>query len=130
MPCGWEGNRRSGVTLAMSYSRQWFIHLYGLKKGDAHSAYTGNETDPKITINDTMNLFFKTAFTILVISNHNSFRVLFDKIASVGPTFYLKKYMYILALEMASPGIQHCASCIGTLSFRTLLSVAWHTLPL
>jgi len=24
--------------------------------------------------------------------------------------------MYILALEMASPGNQHCASCIGTLS--------------
>jgi len=28
-----------------------------------------------------------------------------------------EKYIYILALEMASPGNQHCASCIGTLSF-------------
>ena len=27
------------------------------------------------------------------------------------------KYVYILALEMASPGSQHCANCIGTLSF-------------
>ena len=28
-----------------------------------------------------------------------------------------EKYMYILALEMAIPGNQHCANCIGTLSF-------------
>jgi len=35
---------------------------------------------------------FKTAISILVISNHNSFRVLFDKIASVY--FILKIYLY------------------------------------
>jgi len=29
--------------------------------------------------------------------------------------------IYILAREMASPGNRHCASCIGTLSFPTLL---------
>jgi len=34
--------------------------------------------------------------------------------------FYLKKYRYILALEMASPGNQHCANCVGTLSFPIL----------
>jgi len=28
-----------------------------------------------------------------------------------------EKYIYILSLEMASPGNQHCVSCIGTLSF-------------
>jgi len=29
-----------------------------------------------------------------------------------------EKYIYnILALEMASPGNQHCANCVGTLSF-------------
>ena len=38
----------------------------------------------------------------MVISNRNSFRVLFDKIASV---------------EMASPTNRHCVNCIGTLSF-------------
>jgi len=38
-------------------------------------------------IYNTINLFLKTAISILVISDHNSFRVLFDKIASV---FYLK----------------------------------------
>jgi len=67
---------------------------------------------PKIIIDDTINLFLKTAIRILVISNHSSFRVLFDKIASV-----FEKYIYILALEMASPGNQHCANCIGALSF-------------
>ena len=33
--------------------------------------------------NNTTNVFFKTANSILVISNDNSFRVLFDKTASV-----------------------------------------------
>ena len=28
-----------------------------------------------------------------------------------------EKYIYILALEMASPGNRHCANCIGRLSF-------------
>jgi len=37
----------------------------------------------------------------LVISNHNSFGVLFDKIASVY--FIFEKYIDILALEVASP---------------------------
>jgi len=27
MPCGWEGNRRSGVALAMRHRLQWFVHL-------------------------------------------------------------------------------------------------------
>jgi len=40
MSCGWEGNRRSGVTLAMRHRLQWFIYLraYGLRKGDEHPA--------------------------------------------------------------------------------------------
>jgi len=29
----------------------------------------------------------------------------------------MKKYVYILALEIAGPRNQHCANCIGTLSF-------------
>ena len=35
MPCGREGNRRSGVTLAMRHRLQWFIHLraHGLDSG-------------------------------------------------------------------------------------------------
>ena len=27
MPCGWEGNCKSGVALAMRHRLQWFIHL-------------------------------------------------------------------------------------------------------
>jgi len=42
MPCGWGGNRRSGVALAMCHRLQRFIHLraHGLRKGDDHPAYT------------------------------------------------------------------------------------------
>jgi len=66
---------------------------------------------------DNCNKFiFKIAISILVISNHNSFRVLlFDKIVSVY--FISEICFFILALEMASPWNQHCANCIGTLSF-------------
>jgi len=35
----------------------------------------GNESLPKIIINDTINLVFLTAISILLISNNNSFRV-------------------------------------------------------
>jgi len=47
------------------------------------NAVLGNDTVPKIILNDTVSLFLKTAISISVISNHNSFRVLFDKIDSV-----------------------------------------------
>jgi len=42
MCCNWEGNRRSGVALAMRHRRQWFIHLraQGLSKGDEHPTNT------------------------------------------------------------------------------------------
>jgi len=56
---------------------------------------------------------FQTAIGILVISNHNCFRVLFDKIAVAY--FTRETYISILALEMAGPGNQQFASCIGTL---------------
>jgi len=38
MPCDWEGNRRSGVALAVRHRLEWFIHLrsQGLSKGDEH----------------------------------------------------------------------------------------------
>jgi len=42
MPCSWEGNRSSGVVLAMHHGLQWLIHLRarGLRKGAEHPAYT------------------------------------------------------------------------------------------
>jgi len=48
--------------------------------------------------------FFLTAVSVLVISSHNTQvpnAVLFNKIASV---YFIWKYIYILALEMASQG--------------------------
>jgi len=42
MPCGWEGNRRSGVALAMHHRLQWLIHAraHSLRKGDEHLAHS------------------------------------------------------------------------------------------
>ena len=54
--------------------------------------HTGNESVPKITINDTIKFFSKTAINILVISNHNISRVLFDKIASVYSIWKIYQY--------------------------------------
>jgi len=58
---------------------------------DSHPAFyrrsgddIGNESVPKIARNNTTSInFSKTAISTLVISNRNSLRVLFDKIASV-----------------------------------------------
>jgi len=42
MSCDWEGNRRSGVELAMRHRLKWFMHLraQGLSKGDEHPTNT------------------------------------------------------------------------------------------
>ena len=52
----------------------------------------------------------------MAIANYNSFRVLFDKIASV---YFILKNILIFQHweEMASAWNRHCASCIGALSF-------------
>ena len=60
--------------------------------------------------------FSETAISILVISNRNSFRVLFDKIASV---YFIRKCINISALEMASPG--NCANIVSADSRFPLL---------
>jgi len=46
MPCGWEGNRRSGVALAMRHRLQWFIYLraHGPRKGDEPTLLMGYDT--------------------------------------------------------------------------------------
>jgi len=40
MPCSWEGNRKSGVALAMHYRLKWYIDLWvhGLDR-DVHPTY-------------------------------------------------------------------------------------------
>ena len=44
---------------------------------------TGDDSVWKIMINDRIHLFFETAISILVISNHNSLPVLFDSIRNL-----------------------------------------------
>ena len=56
-------------------------------------------------------------------SNHNSSKCCLIKLL---PYILFEKCIYIFALEMASPGNQHCANCIDTLSFPILP----HSLPL
>jgi len=75
---------------------------------------TENDRVPKIIITDTINSLLNCDQQFFEISNHNSSRVLFDKIASC---ILFEKHIYISALEMSSPGNRHCANCIGTLSF-------------
>jgi len=74
---------------------------------------TGNESVPKIIVNDTINSFFKLQsafwqFQTVTVSECCSIKSL--------PYISSEKYIYILALKMASPGNRHCANCIGTLS--------------
>jgi len=70
---------------------------------------------PKIIINDTVNLFFFKlqsafwSFRVVAVSECCLIKSL--------PCILFEKYICILALEMASPGIQQCANCIGALSF-------------
>ena len=52
----------------------------------------GNESVPTIIINNTINLFLLTAISILVISNHDRLRVLFDKKNSY---IYSKNFIFI-----------------------------------
>jgi len=76
----------------------------------------------KIKINNTINLKF--------IFNCNQHFGIFQTVTvsecclmKLLPYILFEKYIYVFALEMASPGNRHCASCIGTPSFpRTKLN--------
>ena len=56
------------------------------------SATETHESVPKIIINGAIIFFLNCAISILVISNHNSSRVPFDKIASVSLYFIREIY--------------------------------------
>jgi len=58
----------------------------------------GNESVPKSIINGTISLFFNSIGIYLLL-----------------PYILFEKYIYILVLEITSPGNRHCADCIGTL---------------
>ena len=85
----------------------------------------GNESVPKIIIsNTTQQIYFLELqsafwkFQIITVSESCLIKLL--------QYILFEKYSYILALEMASPANQHCANCIGTLSFPILISVMNH----
>jgi len=75
-----------------------------------------NESAPKIIVNDTTNLFFKLQsaafwyFQTVTVSE--------CCLIKLFPYILFEKYVHLYSsIKMASPGNQHCASCIGTLSF-------------
>jgi len=78
------------------------------------SHQTGNESVPIIIVNDIINLFFKLQSAFCWFQ---TITVSVCCLTKLIPCILLEKYTYILALEMASPGNQHCANCIGTLLF-------------
>ena len=92
----WHVSSGSGVATLRTAIHLLLTYLPTLltlqQVGDAGRLCAGNESVPKIVTNDTINLFLKTAISILLISNRNSFRVSFGKIASVY--FILKMYLY------------------------------------
>ena len=68
----------------------------------AEAKRIGNESVPKIIINDTIKFLSETATSILVISNYNIFLVLFDKIASV---YFFKIYFSIENGQPSEPAL-------------------------
>ena len=74
---------------AMATNFCWFylqnlIHSHSPDAASCVMSFSNREQKcTEIIINNAIDLILKIAISILVISNHNSFRVLFDKIASV-----------------------------------------------
>ena len=94
------------IASASMYDLEW-----GFSQGP--NPLIGNESVPKIIINDTIiflncNQHFAN-FKIITVS--------WCCLTKLLLYIFVQKYIQLLALEIASPGNQHCANCIGTLSF-------------
>ena len=50
MPCGWEGDSRSGITLAIHHRLWWFIHVC------AHGLGREMSTQPTLFVGHTLSL--------------------------------------------------------------------------
>jgi len=94
----------------------------GAAPGDEVSHAIRNESLPKIIINNTVSYFLLQSafcqFQTITVSERCLIKslplyILFEKNILIN----------ILTLKMASPGNQHCASCIGALSFPM---AHWH----
>jgi len=83
-----------------------------------HRLLTGNESVglPKIIISNTINLFLKLQSAFCQFQTVTVSECCLTKLFSY---ILFEKYIYMLALDLASTGNQHCANCIGTLSFPT-----------
>jgi len=73
---------------------------------------------PKIIINDRIKFFLKVQSAFCQFQTTTVSECCLKKLL---PYILFEKCIYILALEMASPGNQHCAICIGTLSFSIFI---------
>jgi len=72
---------------------------------------------PKIPINENKFIFkLQSAF----FGNFETVTVSECCLIKLLPYILFEKYIDILAVKMDGPGNQHCASCIGTLSFPPL----------
>ena len=78
------------------------VHLCCRLYTDADAQWAYRERTCAENYNNSQNEFiFKAAIIIiLIISNHNNFRLLFDKLL---PYILFEKYIYIFSSEMASP---------------------------
>ena len=74
----------------------------------------GNESVPKIIINDTIFFFLKLQSAF---GNFKPYHFSECCLIIFLPYILFEKCINILALGMACPGNRHCASCISTLSF-------------
>ena len=82
----WEGNRRSGVALAMRHRLKWFIHLraQGLSKGDEHPTNTVHVVWYSLPFFTTSGLETKWRGPILVLALHKF--VTYSPETHTGPT--------------------------------------------
>jgi len=104
-------------TLISETPRKFRSYSFTGREISFHWSVIGNESVPKIIINNTI-IFFS-----LKLKLQSSFW-LFQTITvseccliKLLPYILLEKHLHILDLKMASPGNRHCANCIGTLSF-------------
>ena len=78
----------------------------------------------KIILNDTINLFFKLQSAFCKFQTIAASECCLMKLL---PQVLFEKYIYILALEMASPGNQHSASCFEALQWLHVVTWYRHT---
>jgi len=100
MPCGWEGNRRSGVALSSWLCVTGFSDLstytrsYGLRKGDEHPIYTPDGVWQNLPYSVYLTVFQKKrdtklmAVTLLILNRFSNFFSLSDSPENLQQSVY------------------------------------------